>query len=398
MNDNNLKNAYNNIENAKKSNIISLKNDGDTYYKQGLYEEALAFYNKALQIDPNNLDILNNKGLALVKLGEIDEAKNVNKIIKELKNRPILPPETEPVIEIPPTRAPTSSSRFCRYCGYELKNEETEICPNCNTRINEMKIGSHCSFCGALIEQGTKFCGNCGNSININSEYQFCNICGKEIKKSLKFCPYCGNPNNESNIDNRVGTKSEQIHYESRNPWLAVLFSFFWPGWGQWYNGRTLEGLKFFGIFIGLFVITLFLPMFLIGLFSNSSTSMMDIIGLLAYFALLYIVFAILLVVIWVYGMYNAYKNAKKINIQELEFNGKSGLFWLPVIVIIPVIFLFIIGAVVDPAGFAGVQQALGRLFLTVSASSFNTIPVAVIIILLIILYGIYNERKRDKK
>jgi len=31
-----------------------------------------------------------------------------------------------------------------------------------------------------------------------------------------------------------------------RNPWIASILSIFFAGWGQWYNGKTWDGLKFF--------------------------------------------------------------------------------------------------------------------------------------------------------
>lgn len=35
----------------------------------GRYEEAITYYDKALAIDPNYVDVLNNKGVSLDKLG-----------------------------------------------------------------------------------------------------------------------------------------------------------------------------------------------------------------------------------------------------------------------------------------------------------------------------------------
>lgn len=61
------------------------KLQGNINYKQGNYKEALFFYDKGLEADPENTDIWNNKGMALVKLGRIDEARKCQKEIQRLK-------------------------------------------------------------------------------------------------------------------------------------------------------------------------------------------------------------------------------------------------------------------------------------------------------------------------
>ena len=40
----------------------------------GKYEEAIKYYDKAIELDPNNADAWNNKGLALYNLGKYEEA------------------------------------------------------------------------------------------------------------------------------------------------------------------------------------------------------------------------------------------------------------------------------------------------------------------------------------
>ena len=143
MVDEDLGDALNNIGKAQKSTVISLKDDGNTYYKQGFYQEALDSYNQALQIDPNNLDVLNNKGLALVKLDRIDEAKKCHETIKEIKNNLKTPSETKAEVQTSPVITPKSASKFCYHCGSELKFKEAEICPNCGMRLKEAnKINS----------------------------------------------------------------------------------------------------------------------------------------------------------------------------------------------------------------------------------------------------------------
>ncbi len=67
------------------------------------------------------------------------------------------------------------------------------------------------------------------------------------------------------------------------NPMLAVVISFFLPGLGSVYAGKTMMG-------IALFVIWLIA---LVGIY---------FIGVIAY---------ILYIIIWIYGMYDAYITAK---------------------------------------------------------------------------------------
>jgi tetratricopeptide (TPR) repeat protein len=64
---------------------MTWKIQGNINYKQGNYKEALLFYDKGLEADPDNTDIWNNKGMTLVKLGRIDEARKCQQEIKRLK-------------------------------------------------------------------------------------------------------------------------------------------------------------------------------------------------------------------------------------------------------------------------------------------------------------------------
>jgi tetratricopeptide (TPR) repeat protein len=55
-------------------NLTSLYNQATDLYRQGRYEEAIAYYDKALAIDPNDVDALNYKGAALYRQGKHQEA------------------------------------------------------------------------------------------------------------------------------------------------------------------------------------------------------------------------------------------------------------------------------------------------------------------------------------
>ena len=99
------------------------------------------------------------------------------------------------------------------------------------------------------------------------------------------------------------------VKTEIRDQYRALFLSFFVPGWGQLYNGKTWHGLITFGLFlISCFFLNAYPGSFLITL------------------------------VIWLYGMYDANDTADKINRGEIEFAGKSRLFWMPIVLIILII------------------------------------------------------------
>jgi len=50
--------------------IKALINQGKALAAQGQYEEAITYYDKALEIDPTYLDALNNKGTVLKEQGQ----------------------------------------------------------------------------------------------------------------------------------------------------------------------------------------------------------------------------------------------------------------------------------------------------------------------------------------
>lgn len=149
---------------------------------------------------------------------------------------------------------------------------------------------------------------------------KFCPTCGAELRyQEAEICPSCG-----------VRIKEQPLRGQSkiRNPGLAIIFSFFCPGWGQWYNGRTWDGLQLFGAFAAIYIV--------MGIFSFTAFA---------------IVLDLALIVIWLYGMYDAFRMADRVNRKELGYNGVSILFWLPVALIVIIVAAVIAAFVMGMAG-----------------------------------------------
>jgi tetratricopeptide (TPR) repeat protein len=54
-----------------------LNNLGQTFYQLGNYNDALDIFNNALQLDPNNVNILNNLGQTFDQLGNYNDALDI---------------------------------------------------------------------------------------------------------------------------------------------------------------------------------------------------------------------------------------------------------------------------------------------------------------------------------
>ena len=105
---------------AAHNEAITCKIQGNINYRQGNYKEALIFYEKGLQVDPHNIDIWNNKGLALVKLGRIEEARQCKMQLKRLGENPGATHTTSPVITVQETETP-------RQCTIKIKGFEEPV-------------------------------------------------------------------------------------------------------------------------------------------------------------------------------------------------------------------------------------------------------------------------------
>lgn len=155
---------------------------------------------------------------------------------------------------------------------------------------------------------------------------RFCPTCGKELQfENAEICPNCGV---------RIQAPPPPPA-EVRNPWVAVILSFLFTGWGHWYCGKTGEGLKYFGIVLISYICGLVLA----GVSSGSPA--------LAVLVVPAIILFLVMLGAWIYAMYDAYMTADRINRKEVAFSGKSGLFWLPVALILLAFITILLAAVI---------------------------------------------------
>ena len=154
---------------------VMLKDEGNEYYRQGNFEEAVRLYDKALRADPNYGDAIHNKGLALLKLGRIDEAKQCNDKLNELRSHEIVQPEVREQInaeDVPPITA----TGFCPTCGTSFPPGISKNCPTCgvnlvmpqkfiNSEIKNPGIAALCSF--VIPGLGQVYNGEVGKAIAV---------------------------------------------------------------------------------------------------------------------------------------------------------------------------------------------------------------------------------------
>ncbi|MBP2145106.1 uncharacterized membrane protein YidH (DUF202 family) [Methanofollis sp. W23] len=122
-----------------------------------------------------------------------------------------------------------------------------------------------------------------------------------------------------------------------RTPLVAALCSLLWVGWGQWYNGRTDDGLVYLGAYTvtALFATLLVVPLFFVSVWAS---------------VILLLLAVLLVIAILGHSVYDAYRTARRINLGEAEFAGKSRLFWVPVAVYLCVFVVTAAALLVVPA------------------------------------------------
>lgn len=147
----------------------------------------------------------------------------------------------------------------------------------------------------------------------------FCHQCGAKIEGPGDFCENCGarvsidtiNDPAPQSYQPQVSSANSQM--KQKNPGLAAVASFLWAGMGQVYNGSLIKGFAF-----------------LIGVIIGS------------------MIFAIPGIIIWAFGIYDAYKTAKKMNNGEIPYvpvkTGHIIIFIIGTIVIVGIYSMVISG------------------------------------------------------
>jgi hypothetical protein len=146
-----------------------------------------------------------------------------------------------------------------------------------------------------------------------------CPACSRQTAYDNHVCPYCGQTFDQPAGRSPAATQASRQNAgrrDLRNPVLAAACAFLFPGWGQWYNGRTAAGIYVIAAGSGIAIVSAML-MFV---FRNSRMITMAVAG----------VTGLLLLVIWLYSITTAYNTARGINRGGITFKGKSPLFWMP--------------------------------------------------------------------
>jgi tetratricopeptide (TPR) repeat protein len=129
------------VDDHVKYQADELKKKGNEFYKKGQFEKALKFYDRALYIYPEYLDALNNMGMALVKLGRIDEANQCHREMMGIKNK----------------ISPESKKYSCSECHIVLEHKNS--CPICGKHLCYLHIADGTHICIEHIKtdsRGTK--------------------------------------------------------------------------------------------------------------------------------------------------------------------------------------------------------------------------------------------------
>ena len=140
---------------------------------------------------------------------------------------------------------------------------------------------------------------------------QFCESCGAPLKEGDRFCEQCGAAVVPVQPAPASAPAAAQEARKEKNPILAVILSFFFPGLGSIYNGDTLKGVAvYFGTIIGIFI------------------------------------FVVPGLIVWIYGIYDAYTTAKKMNEGSIPFKETN-----TTVMIIFVVVILVVGGIAFSIG-----------------------------------------------
>lgn len=185
-------------------------NRGNTLGKLDRYSDAIASYDLALKINSNYFNAWNNRGLALAKLNRYSDAlESFDKALKikpdhinAWANRGLVLVKLDRYSEALSSydmalRIEPDNTPILKIRGIALDKIGQHAGPPTNTTqgkgletVNSATATSiRCPACGADIQPKKQFCGSCGTPI---PESRPCPSCGAIIHNTAKFCSGCG--------------------------------------------------------------------------------------------------------------------------------------------------------------------------------------------------------------
>ncbi len=175
-----------------------------------------------------------------------------------------------------------NANRFCKNCGADLS--DVEAIPEEEEIINDADESVEVSqeIIADPIEEKAE-----------DSALNKCPNCGTELKYHGKFCPNCGTSLEsissvpQTNAETKV-TRNQTVATTKKNPFVAAILSFIFPGIGQLYIGQNNKG----GYFIVIAAVSIVLMVLFIG----------------------FIFYALF----WLWSILDAYSSAQKLNKGEL--------------------------------------------------------------------------------
>ncbi|MDR2943577.1 MAG: zinc-ribbon domain-containing protein [Methanosarcinales archaeon] len=169
----------------------------------------------------------------------------------------------------------------------------------------------------------------------------YCANCGKPMNDSDLYCPNCGSKTwkNESFTD-RMEEKARNF-MNDKDPFIAAILSFIFPGLGQIYNGAFKKGL-----FIQIAYITAWIA------------------------AAVFFIFALIPVAVLIFAVYDAHTDADKMRKETMPIKNPS----------LKEILIFLTWPIVLLAG----------LFILLTVFVIVTTIITVIIALFVVIFGTF--------
>jgi zinc-ribbon domain/PsbP len=223
-----------------------------------------------------------------------------------------------------------------------------------------------CPNCGKLSDTGDETCPHCGTVFEKKPPAPDFTFIPSEQSPEQKF-PATGETSRPSPAQKSPApveasrpspaVVSSRPSRNIRNPWIAVILSILFIGWGQWYSGRTWEGVRL--VLYSIAAAIVFVVIALVLSFLKAGLLLLVILG----------IYILVMVLIWGYGIVEAYTIADKINRGDLVFQKKSALFWVPFLIIV---FQILVVAVIGVSALTALQESQARYTLPDSLAKYT--------------------------